>query len=168
MISVLVSGQSPGLPENFSPPMPVMPDIVGGRCEVVNAALPVCAVCAARLRRVWSASEAAGSRGSSHLERRPSSLGLDHGWCVYSKLGKACCRRPLFLTESQRHFTACTLKKRQRCSQHFSGVHIVSLPLGLHVLVSKSIHTHKHVRTYNYAPIRDTSSLKTAPRSLPT
>jgi len=25
MISVLVSGQSPGLPENFSPPMPVIP-----------------------------------------------------------------------------------------------------------------------------------------------
>ena len=108
------------------------------------------------------------ANGSPDLERRPSSLGLDHGWCVYSKLGRACCRRPLFLTESQRHFTACTLKKRQRCSQHFSGVHIVSLPLGLHVLVSKSIHTHKHVRTYNYAPIRDTSSLKTAPRSLPT
>ena len=32
------------------------------------------------------------------LERRPSSPGLDHGLCVYSKLGRACCRRPLFLT----------------------------------------------------------------------
>ena len=68
--------------------------------------------------------------------------------------------------EAQRQ--VCTLKKRQLCSQHFSGVHIVSLPLGLHVLVSRSKHTHKHVRTYNYAPIRDTSSLKTAPRPLPT
>jgi hypothetical protein len=64
MISVLVSGQSLGLPENLSPPMPVMPAIVGGRCAVVDAALPVCAVFAARLRRVWSASEAAGSKGS--------------------------------------------------------------------------------------------------------
>jgi hypothetical protein len=68
--------------------MPVMPAIVGGRCKAVKAALPVCAVCAASLRSVWSASELAGSRGSSHLERRPSSLGLHHGWCVYSKLGK--------------------------------------------------------------------------------
>ena len=30
------------------------------------------------------------------------------------------------IAEAQRHFTVCTLKKRQRCSQHFSGVHIVS------------------------------------------
>jgi hypothetical protein len=109
-----------------------------------------------------------GSALANHLRRRPSSLGLDHGWCVYSKLGKTCCRPPSAFAEAQRHFTVCTLKKRQLCSQHFSGVHIVSLPLGLHVLVSRSIHTHKHVRTYNYAPIRDTSSLKTAPRSLPT
>ena len=40
MISVLVSGQSLGLPENLSPPMPVMPAIVGGRCAAVDAALP--------------------------------------------------------------------------------------------------------------------------------
>ena len=41
MISVLVSGQSLGLPENLSPQMPVMPAIVGGRCAAVDAALPV-------------------------------------------------------------------------------------------------------------------------------
>jgi hypothetical protein len=59
-----VSGQSLVLPENLSPPMPVMSAIVGGRFAVVDAALPVCAVFAARLQRVWSGSEAAGSQGS--------------------------------------------------------------------------------------------------------
>jgi hypothetical protein len=69
------SGQSLGLPENLCPPMPVMPAIVGGRFAAVDAALPVCAGFAARLRRVWSASEAAGSRGLSHLNADPPLLG---------------------------------------------------------------------------------------------
>ena len=59
-----------------------------------------------------------------NLKRRPSSLRLDHGWCVYSKLGEPYCRPPSAFAEAQRQ--VCTLKKRQRCSQHFSGVHIVS------------------------------------------
>jgi hypothetical protein len=50
MISVLVSGQSLGLPENLSPPMPVMPAIVVGRYADVDAALPVCAVRGCRCR----------------------------------------------------------------------------------------------------------------------
>ncbi len=65
---------------------------------------------------------------------------------MYSKLGRACCRRPLFLTESQRHFTACTLKKRQRCSQHFSGVHIVScfVPLSMAVHIVYCFQAYSH------------------------
>ena len=120
MISVLVSGQSLGLPENLSPPMPVMPAIVGGRFAAVDAALPVCAVFAARLQRVWSASEAAGSRGSSHLERRPSSLGIDHGWCVYSKPGEPCRLWPPLLKQPKRQFLCSHTKK------HANGVHIIS------------------------------------------
>jgi len=38
---IIVSGQSLGLPENLSLPMPVMPAIVGGRCAAVDAALAV-------------------------------------------------------------------------------------------------------------------------------
>jgi hypothetical protein len=77
-------------------------------------------VFAACLRRVWSASEAAGSRGSSHLERRPSSLGLDHGWCVYSKPGEPCRLQPPYLKEPKRQFLCSHTKK------HDNGVHIVS------------------------------------------
>ena len=33
----------------------------------------------------------------------------------------------LSFCRAQRQVQVCTLKKRQRCSQHFSGVHIVSL-----------------------------------------
>ena len=45
-----------------------------------------------------------GISPSLHLERRPSSLGLDHGWCVYSKLGNLAAVRPLLLQKPNGKF----------------------------------------------------------------
>jgi hypothetical protein len=113
---------------------------------------------------------------SHHLERRPSSLGLDHGWCVYSKPAEPCRLWPPLLKQPKRQFLCSHTKK------HANGVHIISPmftsfsrcshrfspPWTIRALLKGYTHTHKHVRTYSYAPTRDTSSLKTAPRPLPT
>ena len=48
---------------------------------------------------------------SDHLKRRPSSLGLDHGWCVYSKPGEPCRLQPPYLKEPKRQFLCSHTKK---------------------------------------------------------
>ena len=102
MISVLVSGQSPGLPENFSPPMPVIPAIVGiGGARFVPRASGEFGLPAKRQGLV--------ARPTYNAD--PPLWGLTMvGVCIPNS-GKACYRPPFAFAELQRHFTVCTLKK---------------------------------------------------------
>ena len=68
-------------------------------------------------QRVGSASEAAGFRGSYQLERRPSSPGLDHGWCVYSKLRQSLLPSALCFCRAPTAFHSLHTKK------NVNGVH---------------------------------------------
>ena len=99
-------------------------------------------------------------RKREELGRRPSSLGLDHA-CVYIKKPL---RPPLtFLTarrpQNNDTFFLCSW------SRNMSSALLSPLD---YTCSSKGTHTNKHVRTYNEVSTRDISSLKTAPRPLPT
>ncbi len=65
-------------------------------------------------------------RGSSHLERRPSSPGLDHGLCVYSKFGNLAAVGSLLFETAETAFCSSHTKKMStvfasffRCSHRF-------------------------------------------------
>ena len=66
------------------------------------------------LQRVWSVSESAGFRDSSQLRHRPSSLGLDHGWCVYSKTRRTLAAVSLLLRESRNGILSVRTQKNMQ------------------------------------------------------
>jgi hypothetical protein len=56
----------------------------------------------------------------NYLEHRPSSLGIDHGWCVYSKPVEPCRLWPPLLKQPKLQFLCSDTKK------HANSVHIIS------------------------------------------
>jgi hypothetical protein len=95
-------------------------------------------------------------RAKSHLERRPSSLGLDHGWCVYSKPGEPCRVQPPYLKEPKRQFLCSHTKK------HDNGVHIIPpvftsflSPLD-YTCSSKGVYTHTSTLGHTVMPLHAT------------
>jgi hypothetical protein len=90
------------------------------------------------------------------LERRPSSLGLDHGWCVYSKPGEPCRVHPPYLKEPKRQFLCSHTKK------HDNGVHIIPpvftsflSPLD-YTCSSKGVYTHTSTLGHTVMPLHAT------------
>ena len=76
---------------------------------------------------------------SSELKRRPSSPGLDHGWCVYSKLRQPCCRAPSAFCRSP---TASLHTKK-----NVNGVHNI-FPVFTSFLPAVIKHTHTQYELY--------------------
>jgi hypothetical protein len=77
------------------------------------------------------------------LKRRPFSLGLDHGWCVYSKTRRTLPPLAPLLKQPKRQFLCSHTKNMQtvftsclRCSHHFTGVHHFS---GVHIVSSSTL-----------------------------
>ena len=104
--------------------------------------------------------------GRIYLERRPSSPGLDHGLCVYSKLGNLAAVGSLLFETAETAFCSSHTKKMStvfasfsRCSHRFSPAWTTRARLKGYTHTS----TLGHMTTPLYAAHqRGTSSLKTA------